>query len=89
MTSMFIMKNKSEAFEKFNDWKFLIENKVGKKIKMLQTDKGLEFCSSEIYRFCKYDGIASYHTVRNTPKKNVLAERMNRTLLKRVRCIEC
>ncbi|KAJ9541754.1 hypothetical protein OSB04_028260 [Centaurea solstitialis] len=87
MTWVFIMKHKSEAFGKFKDWKVLIENQVGKKIKQLRTDNGLEFCSGEFDRFCKDEGIARHRTVRHTPQQNGVAERMNRTLLERVRCV--
>ncbi|KAJ9552349.1 hypothetical protein OSB04_016394 [Centaurea solstitialis] len=85
MTWVFIMKHKSEAFGKFKDWKVLIENKVGKKIKRLRTDNGLEFCSGEFDRFCKDEGIARHRTVRHTPHRNGVAERMNMTLLERLR----
>lgn len=84
---MFIIKHKSETFEKFKDWKVLIENQVGKKIKRLRTDNGLEFCSKEFDRFCKDEGIARHHTVRHTPQQNGVAKRMNKTLLERVRCV--
>ncbi|GKA55243.1 retrotransposon protein, putative, ty1-copia subclass [Tanacetum coccineum] len=36
MTWVFMMKHKSEAFEKFKHWKILIENQTGRKIKRLQ-----------------------------------------------------
>ncbi|KAJ9538194.1 hypothetical protein OSB04_030927 [Centaurea solstitialis] len=87
MTWVFILKHKSGAFGKFKDWKVLIENQVGKKIKRLRTDNGLEFCSGEFDRFCKDAGIARHRTVRHTPQQNGVAERMNRTLLERVRCV--
>ncbi|GJT28378.1 retrovirus-related pol polyprotein from transposon TNT 1-94 [Tanacetum coccineum] len=38
MTWVFMMKHKSEAFEKFKHWKILIENQTGRKIKRLRTD---------------------------------------------------
>ena len=37
--------------------------------------------------FCKNEGIARHHTVRNTPQQNGIAERMNQTLLERARCM--
>ncbi|KAJ4716980.1 Retrovirus-related Pol polyprotein from transposon TNT 1-94 [Melia azedarach] len=40
MTWVFIMKHKSEAFKKFRQWKALVENQTGKKIKRLRTDNG-------------------------------------------------
>nr|GEY95986.1 hypothetical protein [Tanacetum cinerariifolium] len=38
VTWVFLMKPKSEAFEKFKRWKILIENQTGRKIKRLHTD---------------------------------------------------
>ncbi|KAJ4718340.1 Retrovirus-related Pol polyprotein from transposon TNT 1-94 [Melia azedarach] len=87
MTWVFIMKHKSEAFKNFRQWKALLENQTGKKIKRLRTDNGLEFCWSEFDEFCKNEGIARHHTVRDTPQHNGVAERMNQTLLERARCM--
>ncbi|GKD40377.1 retrovirus-related pol polyprotein from transposon TNT 1-94 [Tanacetum coccineum] len=87
MTWVFMMKNKSEAFEKFKHWKILIENQTGRKIKRLRTDNGLEFCLREFNDFCRDGGIARHYTVHYTPQQNGAAERMNRTLLERTRCL--
>ena len=87
MTWVIMMKHKSEAFKKFKQWKALVENQTGKKIKRLRTDNGLEFCSSEFNEFCKDAGIARHHTIRHTPQQNGVAERMNQTLLERARCM--
>ena len=54
---------------------------------MLRTDNGLEFCNEEFEMFCKNQGILRHKTVRNAPQQNGLVERMNRTLLNRVRCM--
>ncbi|GJU24648.1 transposable element [Tanacetum coccineum] len=86
MTWVFMLKHKSEAFEKFKHWKILIENQTGRKIKRLCIDNGLEFCSREFNDFCRDEGIARHYTVRYTPQQNGVAERMNRTLLERTRC---
>ncbi|KAK1384499.1 hypothetical protein POM88_022234 [Heracleum sosnowskyi] len=56
-------------------WKALLENQTGKKIKRLRTDNGLEFCSSELDEFCKNEGIARHHTVRDTPQHNGVVKR--------------
>ena len=62
-----MMKHKSQAFEKFKNWKVLIENQTGRKIKRLRTDNGLEFCSREFDDFCRNEGISRHYTVRYTP----------------------
>ncbi|CAM8964429.1 unnamed protein product [Rhodiola kirilowii] len=87
MTWVFMMRHKSEAFNKFKQWKTLVENQIGKKIKRLRTDNGLEFCSSEFNEFCKNEGIARHHIVRDTSQQNGMAECMNQTLLERARCM--
>ena len=65
----------------------MVENQVGKKIKVLRTDNGLEFCSKEFDNFCKKEGILRHHTVPYTPQQNGVAERLNRTLLEKARCM--
>nr|KYP59920.1 Retrovirus-related Pol polyprotein from transposon TNT 1-94 [Cajanus cajan] len=85
MTWIFIMKHKNQAFKYFKEWKILVENQTGKRIKRLRTDNGLEFCSAEFNDYCKKEGIVRQYTVRNTPQQNGVAERMNRTLLEKRR----
>ncbi|GKC60123.1 retrotransposon protein, putative, ty1-copia subclass [Tanacetum coccineum] len=36
---------KHEAFEKFKEWKQLVDNQTGRTVKKLRTDNGLEFCN--------------------------------------------
>ena len=57
------------------------------KVKRLRTDNGLEFCNRDFDNFCKAEGILRHKTVVNTPQQNGVAERMNRTLLERARCM--
>ena len=84
---VYFLKNKSEAFAKFKEWKTLVEHQVGKKVKNLRTDNGLEFCSIEFTHFCKQNGIAKQRICSETSQQNGIAERMNRTILDKVRCI--
>ena len=84
---IFVLKHKNEALKKFKEWITLIKHQTYKKIKRLQTDNGLEYCSKKFKDFCKSKGIARHRTVTYTPQQNGLAERMNRTLIERVRCM--
>lgn len=54
---------------------------------MIRTNNGLEFCSSEFDTFNKQHGIVRHRTVRHTPQQNRLVERMNKTLIEKVRCM--
>ncbi|GKU92526.1 hypothetical protein SLEP1_g6239 [Rubroshorea leprosula] len=84
---VYTLKSKSDVFLTFKQWKTLIEKQTGKQIKRLRTDNGLEYCSGEFDTFCKNNGIVRHRTVRMTSQQNVIAERMNRTLLERARCM--
>lgn len=68
-------------------FKTLIENQVGRKVKRLRTDNGLEFCSEEFKQFCIDEGFSRQYTVRNTPEQNGIAERMNKSMLDKARCM--
>lgn len=84
---LFILKNKNNAHETFKSWRTLIENQTGKIMKRLRTNNGLEYCANELTEYCKKNGIARHRIVAGTPQKNGLAERFNRTILERVRCM--
>ena len=84
---IYFLKTQDEAFNKFLEWKSLVENQTGKKINRLRTDNGLEFCHREFDDYCAKNGIARQHTCTSTPQQNGLAERMNRTIMNKVRCM--
>ena len=47
----------------------------------------MKFCKGEFDKLCKNEGIVWYHIVRMTPQQNGMSECINRTLLKRARCM--
>ena len=73
-----MLKTKDQVFDTFKQWKVLIENQKGKKIKKLRTDNGLEVFSKEFGEFCKKHGIARHRTTAGTPQQNGLVEIYNR-----------
>jgi hypothetical protein len=44
---IFFMKTKGQVFNQFQEFKALVENQTGKKIKVLRTDNGGEYTSKE------------------------------------------
>ena len=56
-TWLYFLKNKLEAFNKFKEFKALVESQTGKNIKMLRTDNGDEFCENDFKQFCKECGV--------------------------------
>jgi hypothetical protein len=56
-TWIYFLRKKSEVFDKFKEFKALVENQTEKKIKVLRTDNGGELCGNEFEEFCKKCGI--------------------------------
>ena len=84
---VYTMKSKDEVFETFLVWKKMVENQSGRKIKVLRSDNGTEYRNDQFSYFYKKEGISRHFTIRDTPQKNGVAERMNQTLLEKVRCM--
>ena len=64
----YFLKDKSEAFSTFKEWKVMIENQTEKKVKKLRTDNGMKFCSKEFNAYFKSEGIVRHYTVPYTPQ---------------------
>ena len=86
-TWVYLLKYKSETLAAFKNWKILVETQTNTKLKVLRTDNGLEFVNDEFNKLCLEYGIERHRTVIKTPQQNGIAERMNRTLLNKVRCL--
>eukprot|EP00253_Pinus_taeda_P020910 PITA_20910 len=84
-TWVYMLKQKSEVFEKFRHIKTLVEKQCGHYIKVLRTDRGGEYISQDFLHFCRENGIQKQFTARYTPQQNGVAERKNRTILDMVR----
>jgi len=76
----FFMKEKSEAFSKFKEFKEIVEGEVEQKIRCLRTDNGGEYSSREFSQYLRECQIRHQYTCANTPQQNGVAERKNRHL---------
>ncbi|CAH2109248.1 unnamed protein product [Euphydryas editha] len=50
MTAVYFLKNKNDAFKSFREYKVLVENQTNKKIRIIRSDNGREFCNAEFNR---------------------------------------
>ncbi|KAK8686045.1 hypothetical protein V6N13_125073 [Hibiscus sabdariffa] len=82
---IYLMRHKSEALEKFKEFRNEVQNQHGKSIKALRSDRGGEYLSHEFDELLKECGIVSQLTPPGTPRWNGVSERRNRTLLDMVR----
>lgn len=82
-----LLKEKSETFEKFKNFKLLVEHETKTTIQTLRTDRGGEFTSHEFKLFCDNKGIKRHLTAPYSPQQNGVVERRNRNLLEMTRSI--
>lgn len=81
----YFLKNKSLVFETFVNFKKLVENQTGKKIKILRSDNGGEFVNKKMFDYLTKCGIKHHRSVPYNPQQNGVAERMNRSLIEKAR----
>ena len=54
---VYFLRHKSYVFQTFKNWKCLVENETGKKLKCLISDNGGEYCSHEFEDYFSTNGI--------------------------------
>ena len=84
---VYFLKSKDQVFEKFLDWKAMVERSTGRKLKAIRTDNGGEFTSKELETHLTAEGVRHELTVPKNPEQNGVAERMNRALVETSRSI--
>ena len=56
---IFLMKHKSEVFERFREFRQEVEKQIGKPIKVLRSDREEKYLSAEFLGYLKKNGIIS------------------------------
>lgn len=84
---VYILKRKSEVYQRFREWKVLVEKATGRKVKTLRSDNGGEYTSAEFSSYLRDEGIRHEFTIPHTPQQNGVSERLNRTLIECVRAM--
>lgn len=82
-----LLRSKSDALDAFNSYKLRAERLHNTTIKELFTDNGTEYINSYFEAYLNKYGILHSRTPVYTKEPNGLAERINRTLLNKVRSI--
>ena len=65
----------------------MVERKTGNPLKRLQTNNGGKYISKEFKEYCSKHGIRHEKTIPGIPQHNGVAERMNQTIMEKVRCM--
>ena len=74
---IYLMKQKSETFEKFKEFQNEVENHQNKRIKFLRSDRGGEYLSDQFTAHLRDCGIVPQLTPPGTPQRNGVSERRN------------
>ena len=82
---IYTLKSKEQVFERFVEWKALVEKSSGQKLKTLRTDNGGEHTSAKFNAYLKKERVYHEFTKPKTPQQYGVAERMNRTLVEAAR----
>ena len=86
-TFVYLLKEKSELFEKLKIFVEMVYNKFGSFPKAIRSDNGCEYKSKAMINYLQMKGITSQYTVPYCPQQNGIAERKNRSLVEMSRCM--
>jgi hypothetical protein len=87
---IYLIKERSEALDKFKIFKTEVENQHNIKIKLVRSDRGGEYYGRHtpygqvpgpFARFLQENGIVAQYSMSGDPQQNRVAERRNRTLM--------
>jgi transposase InsO family protein len=82
------LKTKDEVFNKFTEFKALVENQIGRKIKVLHSDNGGEYTSMKFDSLCREVGIKRELTVPYNPQQNGVVERKNKSIIETAKSLD-
>ena len=85
--AVYFMAHKSDTFVTFQEFHTKVTGESGERIGVLKTDGGGEYRSREFAQYLRKHQIAHEVTVPDSPEMNGLAERMNRTILEKAKCM--
>ncbi|GAB1869619.1 Gag-pol polyprotein [Camponotus japonicus] len=86
-TVAYTLSLKSEVLRHFKMFKAMAEAHFNKKVSRFRCDNGREYISNETREYFESNGIQYEFTIRYTPQQNGVAERMNRTIIEKARCM--
>ena len=84
---LYIQRTKDETFDSYQAYEAWLLTQFNVNIKKLHSDRGGEYWSNEFDAHLAKMGTERSFTVHDTPEHNGVAERLNRTVLERVRAM--
>lgn len=81
------LRSKDEVHQKLKEFINLVERQTSRKMKILRTDNGLEYCNRPVQAYLTDKGIKHERTSPYSPQQNGVAERFNRVLFDGMRTL--
>lgn len=82
---LYFIREKSEVPQKAIEYIEFMKTQIGRKPKILRSDRGTEYVNSTLQNYLKKEGIKFQCTAGYAPEQNGIAERKNRTIMEAVR----
>lgn len=86
-TEVYFMKTKDETFQRIKQYVEKVKNQLGKKPKIIRSDRGREYYNKDVLEYLSNEGISFQCTVGYAPQQNGVSERKNRTLMEGARTL--
>ena len=86
-TIIYLMENKSEVLKHFQTYEAMVTAYFYSKISRFCCDNEKDYISNDIIELFRLKGIHHEYTIRYTPELNGFAERMNRSICDKARCL--
>lgn len=87
MVWVFLMKNKSEAAQLFQEFCIYVTNHFTSGVKTIRSDNAPDLCEGPMKKFCADMGIIHQTTCSYTPQQNIIVERKHRHILEASRAL--
>jgi transposase InsO family protein len=82
---VYFLRHKSDVVEKLKMLDKMVENKCGRRIRVLRSDNGREYQNKSLDHYLKSRGIQRENSAPYTPEQNGKAERDNKTIVQKAR----
>ena len=86
-TFVYFLRHKSDAQSTIKEFIVHVERQTGQKVKMIKSDNGGEYKSRSLANYLLGHGISHNFAVPYTPQQNGTAERTNRIVIEKARCM--
>lgn len=87
MTFVYFVRSKRDVKDVIKTFIQYVERQSGKKVKRIRSDNGGEYTSNSLAEFFRCNGIVHERSAPYTPQQNGVAERSNRILIEKARCM--